>query len=449
MPTLVAAVWSAATLLVAVHGLAIWLIAARPLSAWAAVVVGAIILLVMDVGLLLGILRIRPHCADLRGSARPVGPTHLPRAHAAAELAADRLGLPATPPVYVLPVEQTDSFTIGWGRPELFISEGLAEELDDLALRAALAHEMAHVRGRHVLLATLALLPLRARLVNPLLLVPFAIMAGALRGWARVAELSADRGAAIAVGGAEPVAHWLSAAVEKSEEAGDSDLHHYLTFGADELDRGMAEAELRVTHPAVGRRIIEVARFARSRRFANCLAIVGDLRIPPATHVPDPSFAGVAPFLAIGVLAAVWLAPLTIAITVALGAPGPVSPLPTAVVPVESFDPNAAPEPVPAEEPTEVPVVPEVTVADDVAGLLEVARMHREHDNLSAARQVLEELLLRDPTVAEAHYLLAWVHVDNGDRDLAAAEFTATVNLTEPDTEMHEEAADALDRLGY
>ncbi len=453
MPALVAGAWFAVTLLLAAHVLAIWLLAARPLSPWAAIVLGIAILLLLDLGLAAALARIGPHLAGLRASARPAGPSTFARVHEAAERVAERLGLPATPPVFVLPLSEPDSFTLGWRRPELFITRGLTEALDDLALRAALAHEMAHIRGGHVRLATAALLPLRARLAPTILLAGHALVAFALRGWVRAAELSADRAASVAAGGAEPVAHWLSVAIEESPEAAEVELHHYLTYGADVIDRDFARAELHVTHPGVARRIIELAHFVRSRRFANCLAIVGDLRIEPRRRVPDPAFAGVAPFVAIGLLAGIWLAPITVALTVALGEPAPMAPPPPAPS-LEEFDPSIATPPADATRPT-APDRPEPasparqSLSADIAGLIEVAKVHKNHGNMAAARQALEQAILADPEAVEAHYLLAWVYAESGDRDLAAGEFTATIRLADPSSEMYQEAEAALDRLGY
>ncbi len=454
LPALAAGLWFAATLMAALHLLGAWLLVARPLIPWLAAVLGGLLIVVPDVGLLVAIMRIGGHCAGLRASARPVGPTQFGRVHEAAERVAGLLGLPATPPVFVLPIDEPDSFTIAWRRPEVFVTQGLVETLDDLALRAALAHEMAHIKGGHVRLATLTLLPLRARLAHPVALVGHAIIAFALRGWVRVAELSADRAAAVACGGAEPVAHWLSVAVEESEQAAEADLHHYLTWGLDESDQDFAEAEIHVTHPGVAHRIIELARFVRSRRFVNCLAIAGYLRISPRPNVPDPASPGVAVFLGLGLLAGLWLAPVTVAITIALGAPQPVAPQ-SPPPPVAQFDPNAPASP-PAstveatpEEPVGEPTTPQTTEAEDLEGLIEIAKMHKNHGNLAAARRTLEDVIQRDPTLVEAHYLLAWVHASAGDKDLAAAEFTATINLADPESEMYREASDALERLGY
>lgn len=452
-PALIAGLWLAATLLLVAHLLAVALIVAPPLGAWPARVIGALVLALLDTGLVLGLMRLPGHLAGVRATARPVGPTHFERIHRAAELAAQRLHLPATPPVFLLSEADTASFTLAWERPEIYVTEGLADALDDLELRAALAHEMARLRDRRMQLVTAVAEPLRARLVHPLLRGGFALAWLALRGWDRAARLSADRAAAIAVGGAEPVAGWLSAAVERSPEALEADLRHYLTFGADRFDRAYAEAELRLTHPTVAPRIIELARFVRSERFANCLAIIGDLRLE-VRPVTDPAFASAASFAILGLLAGLWLAPVTIAITLALGAPEP-QPVAAKVAPpppIAAFDPNASQTLAPARPPTASPFEPTTPTPgspEDLAGLLEVARIHKDHGDLGNARRTLEDVLLRDPTMVEAHYMLAWVHAQAGDKDLAADEFRAVLNLAEPGSETYQEAAEALERLGY
>ncbi|MGC9318656.1 MAG: M48 family metalloprotease, partial [Armatimonadota bacterium] len=277
IPTLVAACWLAITLLLAVEGLLIWLVAARPGIAWVSGMLGMVLLIAFNTCGIIGVLQTGPHRNDLIGSARRVGPSRLPRVHEAAEDVARRLALPGTPPIYVLPLENLDSFIIAGAPPAIFLTEGLAEHLDDLELRAALAHELAHLKGGHVRLMTLVWLPLRARLLPPVLLALQAIAWLALRWWLAAAELSADRAAALAVRGLEPVAHWLSAEIEDPEEPG-LDLHRYLGY-LDREDWRLAGEELRRAYPRAGARIVELARFVQSRRFARCLAIVGDLQI--------------------------------------------------------------------------------------------------------------------------------------------------------------------------
>jgi len=480
-PALVAAVWSAATLVLLAEAVPVWLLIVRPLGAYVAVPVGVGLLALFNVGALAGILRIREHRSRLRDAARTAGPTRHARLHQAAERAAERLSAPGTPPIHVLPLDEPDSFTIGWGRPEIFVTEGLLDELGDLELQAAMAHELAQLKGGHARLLTPVLLPLRARLVHPVLAVPFALAWLALRWWARIAELSADRAAAVAVGGAEPVAHWLStlAAADAGARALPPDsLDRYMTYGAHEDGWELIEAELHHAHRSLGRRITEVVTFTHSRRFANCLAIVGDLDVPVVGDAPDPASPGVIPHVVIGMLAGLWLAPLTIAITVVLGAPQEPAATPVGepgARPAQQFDPQAPPptedavlpEPLPPDEAAADDEAPEpgdeppaegepaagegdqaAPVDETVQGMLEVARIHKEREEYEKAERVLQDLLLRDPTVAEAHYLLGWVKVAQGDNESAVQEFTATANLTAEGSEMHGEAVSALERLG-
>lgn len=453
LPALIAGLGLAATLLLAAHALAVVLIVAPPLGAWLLRVIGALLLVLLDVGLVLGLVRLPRHIAAVRASARPVGPTNYRRIHEAAELAAQRLHLPATPPVFLLIEARAASFTLAWPRSEIYLTEGLADALGDLELRAALAHEMGRLRDRRMQLVTGVAEPLRARLVHPLLRGCFALAWPALRPWDRAAQLSADRAAAVAVGGAEPVAAWLNVVIEGAPEGLEAELRHYLTFGADRFDRAYAEAQLRAEYPRIAGRVIELARFVRSERFARCLAIIGDLRLEVQPRVADPALPGVLPFAIIGMLAGLWLSPVTIALTLALGAPEPVvassraAPPPTA-----TFDPHAPqtlPPPQPTQAPAAQPAAPTPGSPEDLEGLLEVARIHKNHGDLGNARRTLEDILLRNPMMVEAHYMLAWVHVQAGDKDLAADEFRAVLNLADPGSERYREAAQALERLGY
>ena len=109
------------------------------------------------------------------------------------------------------------------------------------------------------------------------------------------------------------------------------------------------------------------------------------------------------------------------------------------------FDPKAGlpttavprPEPIPLES------------ADVEAGFLAMGRMHKDRGEYDKARRALEDLIRTSPLNVEGHYVLAWVCVELGDLPAARAEFTATMNLTVAGSEMHTEAQQALDRMGY
>ncbi len=106
-------------------------------------------------------------------------------------------------PLYLLPVEQPFAYASGIRRRYIVVSEGLMRLLREDERRAALAHEVAHVRGGHpVLLLTGRVI---ARAFTPL---PAARRAFAsLR---RELEAAADEEAARAVGNPEIVARAIA-----------------------------------------------------------------------------------------------------------------------------------------------------------------------------------------------------------------------------------------------
>lgn len=453
LPTLVASAWLALTLLVFAEALMIGLIVVRPFYAPAALALGIVLLVIFHLGLAWGLIAIPRHRDGLRRAGRRIGPTRHARVHEASEVAAKRLAAPGTPPIYVIPVDEVDSFTIAWGTPEIYVTAGMVEELDDLALRAAMAHELAHLKSRHARWLTLARLPLSAGLAPTLLLAPFALAWLGMRWWAGVAELTADRGAAIASGGPEPVAHWLSAAIGRDpSEVGQIGLHRYLTHGVNEPAWELAEEELHHIAPPMARRIVKLARFTDSPKFTACLGVVGDLTLPTIEHRPDPEAPGVAPQVLIGMLAGLWLTPIAVLLSVLVIGSEPPATVEPARPAVSTFDPEAVPAPdgesAPAQsaQPAEPPGG-SLTGPSAMEGMLELARMHKEREEYDRALRVLQDLIEIDLENAEAHYLLAWTWIGLGERENAVAEFRATVNLTDPDDEMHQEAAAALERM--
>lgn len=59
-------------------------------------------------------------------------------------------------PVYVLPVDHPEAYSLGWIRGQAVVSRGLLDSLDEDEREAVLLHEEAHIRGRHHLLLVLA-----------------------------------------------------------------------------------------------------------------------------------------------------------------------------------------------------------------------------------------------------------------------------------------------------
>jgi heat shock protein HtpX len=89
--------------------------------------------------------------------AREVGPNELPEVHEIVNDLARRARIPK-PRVYVLPEEQPNAFATG-RNPEhsaVAVTAGILDILTARELRGVLAHELAHVRNRDILIGSIA-----------------------------------------------------------------------------------------------------------------------------------------------------------------------------------------------------------------------------------------------------------------------------------------------------
>lgn len=89
--------------------------------------------------------------------ARQVGPSEAPALHRIVDDIAHRARVPK-PRVFILPEAQPNAFATG-RNPEhgvVAVTEGIVELLSERELRGVLAHEMAHVKNRDILVATVA-----------------------------------------------------------------------------------------------------------------------------------------------------------------------------------------------------------------------------------------------------------------------------------------------------
>jgi heat shock protein HtpX len=89
--------------------------------------------------------------------AREVTPAEAPELHAMVDELATRAQLPR-PRVFIMPDEQPNAFATG-RNPEkgvVAVTEGLLRLLDKRELRGVLAHELAHIKNRDILLSSIA-----------------------------------------------------------------------------------------------------------------------------------------------------------------------------------------------------------------------------------------------------------------------------------------------------
>ncbi len=89
--------------------------------------------------------------------AREISPEEAPKLHAMVEELARRADMPK-PPIYLVPMDQPNAFATGRGpgHAAVAVTRGILEILDEDELRGVLAHELAHIKNRDVLIASIA-----------------------------------------------------------------------------------------------------------------------------------------------------------------------------------------------------------------------------------------------------------------------------------------------------
>jgi heat shock protein HtpX len=90
-------------------------------------------------------------------SAKAVTPEEAPRLFSTVEFLASRAGIP-TPRIYVIPEQAPNAFATG-RNPEhasVAVTEGALQLLTEEELRGVLAHELAHVKNRDILISSVA-----------------------------------------------------------------------------------------------------------------------------------------------------------------------------------------------------------------------------------------------------------------------------------------------------
>src|SRR6202162_115148 len=89
--------------------------------------------------------------------ARPVTREELPRAYAAVERLAPKMGIPM-PKMYVIPTESPNAFATGRNpsHASVAVTHGILGLLNDEELEGVLAHELGHVNNRDILISSVA-----------------------------------------------------------------------------------------------------------------------------------------------------------------------------------------------------------------------------------------------------------------------------------------------------
>ena len=165
------------------------------------------------------------------------------------------LGLESLPETYIIRSRSLTAFTFGSNKSQfLVLSSGLLRSLDRDELKAAIGHELGHIKCGHIKYHTLAEILVRGVEYS------LGVLGGALNmlspairlmllSWHRESEISADRAGLIVVGGSEKVVSLLRK------------LHR--GFGG----VGNSVGELFSTHPAYENRVKHILEYYGSEEY--------------------------------------------------------------------------------------------------------------------------------------------------------------------------------------
>lgn len=167
------------------------------------------------------------------------------------------LGLESLPATYLAFADKPVAFTFGSDdNPVLVLGSPLLKILNEEELKAVIAHELAHIKSRHMLYHTLAELIARGAIFSAqisgleILSLPIKLL---LLSWHRDSEISADRASLLVVGNLEAVKSML--------------MKIHKTMGA--ANQGAIESvtEPFQTHPTLRNRIEALEKFHNSQQY--------------------------------------------------------------------------------------------------------------------------------------------------------------------------------------
>ena len=230
------------------------------------------------------------------GNAVRLGPDQVPAVWNTYVRCCSVLDLDVVPDLYVINNPEINAMTIGAKTPIVIVNSSLLRSLDDKEVETVLAHEAAHVLSEHyTYTTTLVLLSqfLLGALPRSLLLgLPVRAMYLALLEWARAAELTADRAAALVMG--DP----LQPCRVLMELAGGSvpgmnfkaflkQANDYEDEDEDDLFSRHARfwSELNLTHPVAVRRVKELTTWVQTGAYDR----IRDGDYPRRGEEPPPS----------------------------------------------------------------------------------------------------------------------------------------------------------------
>ncbi|HET9621278.1 MAG TPA: M48 family metallopeptidase [Kofleriaceae bacterium] len=207
---------------------------------------------------------------ELLGAAVKVTDQAYPRVFMAARAAGAALRV-RVPPVFAAPSDSIKIKALGDDdSPLLIVNMKLADSLDDTALIAAIAHELAHIQNGHIFYATALHYLSHAAAFYVRWVIQPAIMA--LRAWSRRAEITCDRAALLTVRDLDKTLHALVSLELGVDKGSAFSAEEYLRALPDVKRGGFGRyGELFRSHPDVPKRVQALRLFADSALYAQVL----------------------------------------------------------------------------------------------------------------------------------------------------------------------------------
>ena len=212
----------------------------------------------------------------LVGNAVRVGDDQVPQLWESYRACVQVLDIERTPELYVTQTPLVNAMTVGARNPVVIVASSLVGSYEPAEVQAVLAHEAGHVLSEHYTYTTA--LVIISQIVQGAL--PRSLVAGlpvralymALLEWARMAELSSDRAAALVLGDPLPVCRMLMRMAGGALPGMSLDAFiRQATEYEDEDDIYSRHArfreELSRSHPFAVRRVRQLVRWVSSGEF--------------------------------------------------------------------------------------------------------------------------------------------------------------------------------------
>ncbi|OUL23285.1 peptidase M48 [Nostoc sp. RF31YmG] len=152
----------------------------------------------------------RPQLVYLMGNTIQVGPRQYSTIYQMFRECVRDLDIYPEPTLFVLQNPQANSYALGQENPYIVINTGILDLLDEVEIRAVLAHELGHIKCGHTILIQMAMWAMSA--ASALGELTFGIgnfvtqaLIYAFFEWRRKAELSSDRAALLVLDDLNPV----------------------------------------------------------------------------------------------------------------------------------------------------------------------------------------------------------------------------------------------------